>query len=720
MNFTFRSYPAHAWISGWTLEARNCTSAFRKNNGGQFFRTGDTVGRITPDTEEPAAWALQIPVPQNSRTNILSNGFCAYLTARKKKYGAEVFVPEAGVLWGRSEGIPEAQLASDAPIEEGDGFLWIESDSDPALLAFKGSTFCLITKTPIKTDALALADSYFDRDIEEFLQQELERRAGTADLLEDMARHDSLAVICAENMAKALRPPEGSIPLTWSQSSSTGTAEFDINELHPLALAWRLLDINVAEELVLCALRIQTNAGAIPVRLAPHAVHSVIEAPKPLLAKTAEAVWSVRKDPDFLDAIIPPLRRHIQWLLHHFDPKNRGMHCWKHRNESLDPDRYESDMATVDLTVLLVTEIEALNRLRSHSPQHGRGEDYFHAEHDALEHNLLGQFWNDGDKAFTNAFVRDAIVPHRGFSSFIPLLWPKLPNIQKSAILEGVKESGTLPGGLSVLSWRKSALDDNSFPLLQQLLVFHALKTADPHGMLLNDFSRITLQGFVEWHTLSMEKDNAVSINPVMAAYIVNVQSNHQYRYHGKGKITGYFFKTLRKARADRFDLMVMLATLFSLYSVHTVYNIRKAPPPLDMLESEMNNAYTNRDAKQVMENCIRIIQHYPDEAGRAKLLAGNISLLQEDYPAAIELLSDLRKSYPDSPGPMIALGLACQLDGRFKEAEASYYEFCYLFDEIFPDLVQQVNHFRYLMQEGFRAPPKWAEIYRYQLMHEL
>ena len=39
---------------------------------------------------------------------------------------------------------------------------------------------------------------------------------------------------------------------------------------------------------------------------------------------------------------------------------------------------------------------------------------------------------------------------------------------------------------------------------------------------------------------------------------------------------------------------------------------------------------------------------------------------------------------------------------------------------EIFPELVDQVNHFRYLMQEGFRIPPKWQNIYRYQLMHEL
>jgi hypothetical protein len=68
----------------------------------------------------------------------------------------------------------------------------------------------------------------------------------------------------------------------------------------------------------------------------------------------------------------------------------------------------------------------------------------------------------------------------------------------------------------------------------------------------------------------------------------------------------------------------------------------------------------------------------------------------------------------------MIALGLARQLLGQFEEAEANYYEFCYLFNEIFPEVVDEVNKFRYLMKEGFRTPPKWQEIYRYQFMHEL
>ena len=719
MNFIFRSYPAHPWFTDWSFEPRGCSSAFRENTTDLFFRTEETVGRIAPSTEE-SEWLLQIPVPQNSRINMLFNGFCAYFEKKKARYGAEVLVPEPGVLWGRSIGIPAPVMMTSLDIEDKNEFQWIENGKTKALLAIRGDTFCLVTKARLQSDAIELAEQYFSRNVEEAITQEYERRSGARTLVEDMANHDSLAAICAESMMKTLRPAEGSIPLAWCQSSSTPFPQLDLNELYPLAMAWRLIDVEVAEELVSCVLRLQTNAGAIPVLYAPHTTHSVLEAPKPFLAKTLEAVWEIRKDDALLSALLPLLRRHVQWLLHHFDPKRRGIHCWKNRTEPIIPELYETDMASVDLTVLLLTEIEALNRLRSTSSAFGADSDYFAEDKATLEHNLLNQFWNDQESAFSNAYIRDKVLPLKGFPAFTPLLWNKLPNQHRSSILELVHESGTLPGGLSVLSWRKSALDDSSFPLLQQMLVFQALKTADPHGQLLRDFSRVTLQGFVEWHTLSLQQDKQLPVNPVTAAYIINVQSMHQYRYYGRGRISGILFKMLNKAKADRFDLIVIAATAFALYSSHLIYSVLRTPPPLAMLEAEMNSGYANKDPQSTLENCIMIIKHYPEKASTARLLAANISMLQSDLVNAVELYKAVREQSPDSPGPMIALGLAYQMQGKFKEAEKNYFEFCYIFEEIFPELVQEVNHYRYLIQEGFAAPPKWQEIYRYQLMHEL
>ncbi|MDF7800759.1 hypothetical protein P4C99_14890 [Pontiellaceae bacterium B1224] len=719
MNFIFRSYPSHPWFAEWTFEARNCSSSFRENNANRFFQSQETVGRIIPNTADPD-WALQIPVPQNGRTNMLFNGFCSYFETKKKKLGAEVIIPEAGVLWGRFEDIPSPVLATDLPVREDADFQWLETDAGGVFLLVRDQHFCLTTKALLLSDAQKIADSYLEQDLEVKLIEELDIRSGAQNLFEEMSHHDALAVISAESMMKALRPPEGSIPLAWCQASSSDSAQMDINEIHPLALAWKLMDIETAEELLLCALKVQTNAGAIPVHYAPYTTHSVMEAPKPMLAKTTERVWDVRKNEEFLSAVFPLLRRHIQWLLNHFDPKRRGIHCWILGDEALVPQDYQSDLATVDLSALLITEIDALNRLGSHLPSSASNEICFEKERGILEQNLLDQFWNSEENAFVNSYLKDKPKILRGFSSFTPLIWKALPHTNKINILEKVHESGKLPGGLSVLSWRKSAMDDHSFPLLQQLLVLQALQISDPHGQLLNDFSRITLQGFVEWHTLALEEEKRLPINTVTAAYIMCVQAIRQYRYRAQGTESGFFFKLMRKIKLDRFELAVLGATIFTVISVHLIYRVIKAPPAFSMLEAQMNSAYASRNVEGTLQSCMAIINYYPDNAEVAMQLAANISMLRGNFSQASDLYERVRKQYPDSPGPMIALGLAYQLQGRFEEAENNYYEFCYIFDEIFPSIVSEVNHFRLLMQEGFEAPPKWQEMYRYQLMHEL
>ncbi len=719
MNYIFRSYPAHPWFAGWSVEPRGCGSAFRQSGAGQFFKTLETVGKIAPNVEIPD-WTLQIPVPPNSRINMLFNGFCAYYDRKKARLATEVLTPEPGVLWGRFDGVSSPVLASDLASTEFDGGQWLEGDDGAALLMLRGDSFCLVSKLRLRVEAERLAESYLNKNLEEVLADEFGRREGAHSLFEEMAHHDALAVISAESMMKALRPAEGDIPLAWCQSTASDVPRMDVNELHPQALAWRLMDPEVAEELLMCALKIQTNAGAIPVHYSPRGTSSIMEAPKPLLAKTTETVWSERKNDAFLLAALPLLRRHIQWLLHHFDPKRRGLHVWKNQGEPIVPQIFETDLATVDLSVLLITEIDALNRMRASSSLYANDPDHFETERAALERNLLEVFWNEEERSFCNAILRDKTSTLKGFASFTPLLWNKLPHDKRETILERVHESGELPGGLSVLSWRKSAMDDDTFPLIQQLFVFQALQISDPHGQLLNDFARVTLQGFVEWHTLALQKENRLHINPVLGAFIMNVQAIRQYRYHAKGNLSGGLFRLFRKYRADRFDLAVVAATIFTIFSVHLVYDVLHAPPPYELLETEMNAAYANRNADETIKNCMAIIQHYPEQADRALLLVANISMLNGREEQAIEFYEKARERFPDSPGPMIALGLAYQLRGRFNDAEDCYYEFCYIFEEIFPELVAEINGYRILAREGFKSPPKWREIYRYQLMHEL
>jgi hypothetical protein len=719
MNFIFRHYPSHPWIAEWTFEPRECNTAYRENCPGHFFCTQPTLGQVAPRVDSPE-WIIHIPAPQNSRTTLLANGFCAYHEQRKFRCGAEVLTPEPGVLWGRFLNIPAPQLITNANLVHQEGCDWIETDASNALLKITGDVFCLVSKNRVYAEAARTAETYLEKDFEAALGKELTRRAGAVSLFEEMSHHDSLAAICVESMIKALRPAEGSIPLRWSQSSSQESQGLEINELFPLVIAWSLVDPAIAEELLLCALKIQTNAGALPVHFAPHTLYSTMEAPKPLMVKTAEKVWHVREDPVFLKTILPLLRRHLQWLLHHFDPKRRGSYSWKSPSEAIVPELYQSDLATVDLAVLLLTEIEALNRLEQQSLQQTSAMVSFENERIVLEQAIINQFWNEDNTAFSNALLRDLPTPLHGFPERVPLLWEGLPQIQKDSIIDKIRETESLAGLHGALSWKKSSMEDTAFPLLKQFVLLSALQTADPQSTMLSDFSRLTIQGFVEWQTLSLETNGSLPINPAIAAYIMNVQALHKYRYHAQGRISGFFFKVLRKARADRNDIMIVAATLLVLFCVHTYYEMRNAPPQLATLEMQLSQSYAERNAEETASACNSIIHYYPENAARAKLLKANLLMSSDAYGAAAELYQQVRTEFPDSPSAMVSLGLALQLDGHFSEAEPNYAEFCYLFDEIFPDIVRQVREFSYLMQEGFQTPPKWQEIYRYEIMHEL
>jgi len=696
-----------------------CNTSVRENCGDHFFRSRETVGRIVPTVDHPE-WELQVPAPQNGRINLLSNGFCIYYEQRKLKCGTEVLCPEPGVLWGRYSEIPAPVLISQERVETDGHYQWLETDTLNALLAVRDGTFCLVTKTHARRDAISVAESYVKTAFEEKIQQELDRRSGVASLFEHMSHHDSLAVICAESMFKSMRPAEGRIPHRWSQSSSSDEPMFDINELFPLATAWSHLSPEIAEELLLCALKIQTNAGALPVHFSPHTTYSVIEAPKPLLAKTVEKIWTVRKNQDFLETALPLLRRHLQWMLHHFDPKRRHIYGWKNKNEPIVPSLYQTDLVTVDLAILLLTEIEAFNRLRGHSTQPALQQPLLEEERTNLAQSIDNIFWNDAEGAYSNAYLRDKVITLHGFPGLTPLLWTGLPQTRRSAILDRMREAEVLPGQRSVLSWRQPSPDGRVFPLLQEYLLMQALKTADPNGSLLNNFSRLTIQGFVEWHTLSLEETHTLRMNPSTAAYIISMQAMHKYRYHAHAGLPGFAARFLKKIRADRADLAVVAATLLVLFCVHTYYELKESPPPLQTLQTQMTSAYAEKDVEGTLKACLAIMDHYPEDAARARLLAANILMMSGEFDQAATLFSKVREEYPDSPGAMISLGLAEQLQGNFTQASTNYYEFCYLFDEIFPDVVQEVNQFRYLMQEGFRTPPKWQEIYRYQFMHEL
>ena len=719
MNPIFRHYPAHPWLKTWLLEPRGCGTTFREKNSGYFFHTAATVGRITPNLEHPE-WQLQIPIPQNSRINLMFNGFCGYYPNRKRTCSAEILVPEPGVLWGRYTDIPTPALIAEQPPIEINGGQWLECNTLSAFLLVHDNHFCLISKAHILDDAVQLAKSYLERNLEDHLLEELETRAGASQLFERLTHHDALAAICAESMMRAIRPPEGNLYHRWSQSGSTNEPQLNSNEIHALTLAWRYMDPDTAEEIFLGVLKLQGSSGAIPITYAPRKTFSILEAPKPMMAKTAEKIWQTRQNATFLAAAIPLLRRHTQWLLNHFDHKRRGLHRWQNNNEPIVPNIYETELASVDLTVLLLTEIEALNRLRKQSVDHAELPEFFPDEHHTLKQNLQTQFWNEETSQYSHAFVRENQAQITGFPTLTPLLWRHLPAIQKRILIDQIHTSNSLPNELDVLSWRTVTTDDHDFPTIQKMLLLDIMETHDPNGALLRDFTRLILQQFMEWHTYYVKTDGRLDIDPAMAGFVLNLMATHHYCEPRKKNLLSICSKINKKLRVKKTDLVIVAITLFMLMAANLFYDLSQQSLPFSMLMNDMNSAYANRNLQSTLQSCTQIIDNYPEQAGRARLLAANVMMMRNEPDKAIPLYLAVRADYPDSPGPMVSLGIAYQLQHRFKEAEVVYAEFSYLFDQIFPDIVTLIQNYHTCMDEGFNAPPKWNKIYGYQLMHEL
>ncbi|HEY5653458.1 MAG TPA: hypothetical protein VIR63_03705, partial [Pontiella sp.] len=246
MNCTFKSYPSHPWNRGWTFEPRNCPSNIREKQPEKLFKALETMGSIS-SCEEDEAWNLNIPIPENSRLALLFNGFCAYLKKKDKLYAAEVLIPAPGIIWGRIRGIPIPALSSRNNLQTEGALQWTENHSSTILLEVQENNFCLVCSQTLK-EAQQIAGNYLSLDFEKAIRQEVDNRQGATHLFEEMSHHDALAVICVESMMKALRPPEGNIPHLWSQASDSTTPHLNINETCPLALAWRHINIDVAEE----------------------------------------------------------------------------------------------------------------------------------------------------------------------------------------------------------------------------------------------------------------------------------------------------------------------------------------------------------------------------------------------------------------------------------------------------------------------------------------
>ena len=117
-------------------------------------------------------------------------------------------------------------------------------------------------------------------------------------------------------------------------------------------------------QLLQTVFKIQTSSGSIPSEIKINGVVASLAAPKPILCMICDEVLNHKKDTAMVESIIPQLIRYLRWILSHFDPTHQGLHSWRNQTETLTPTITSPELATADLTALLLNEIESFDRIR--------------------------------------------------------------------------------------------------------------------------------------------------------------------------------------------------------------------------------------------------------------------------------------------------------------------------------------------------------------------
>lgn len=638
--------------------------------------------------------------------------------SKKSDPHTEILIPENGVLWGTTINGPLPELITERPSENRHNGVWFSRSTDSVYYAIHEHQFCLIWSQQTPENAQKQAEHYFKKDFAAAVDEEKKKRDNAQRLFPPSELHANLIALYVENLFRALRPSGNGIAEYWSQTPQSSEPGFSINELLPLVSAWSAVDANVAQNLIRSTLSLQLPSGALPTHFRPNEPPKHLAAPLPLIAQATEIAWQAEHDPNFLHHAIPKLRRYMQWTLQHFDPQRKHLYYWQNNKEPLIENTFDTEISTADLYAMLIAEIDAINRLRNEASEDYDEIECFVEERTALERTLIEDFWNEEESSFANAIVRGEKTILTGFSAFMPAIWHDLPEEMAEKMLLNISETGRLPGGKSERIWEMPAAQTHNHPLLQHVLTLYGLKICNGNGSVLRAFSRIAIAGLTDWHTAELE-EKKISIDPICASYAVALQHTRN-NLRELGAISRLLDWIQRKTKIDRFEINIALVTLLAVIAIGTVYDQLRSPPDFHVLRDQAKNAYTRGDGVQALHYLLQTIEYYPEKADLARLMAANIYLLQEKYEKAAKLLELVRQKHPDSPGPMISLGLAYHLQGNFEKADQQYEEFTLLFDIIFPELTAEIQNYRYLISEGFEVPTEWKQLFQLPIMKEL
>jgi hypothetical protein len=681
-------YPDLIWISGWKFGFDPLSGPSQTLHSGPVFQTLPKQGSISgPD---PETWNLHFHLPLNARLQYFNNGFIV----KRRKTLAVIAAPAPNVLCG----LISKRYAIELQCEHnhlGEHAHFRTNNGIGTLLRKETAGniyFCLVIDAPSQAKAERLVQEHFTHTPHELIPLHTSRQR-LIQLFDLFSSSNVLPALAGESLIKQLRIPEGAFAEIWPASPSMENRAFSLNEIYPLTIAWSDIDPDQACKIYTMALSQQRDDGHFPAWVAPNGDRNSFDAPHLFFAQCAELLAKKTGDCAFAKKHLTALNKYIRWSLRHYFPQNAIHPFAQSSQETLTPENWTKNYATVEHTTLLICELEALIRL--HAQVKSPLPTFIEQAHEKLTAIIDQEFWNPQTRSYANTYQSEEKGTRHGLHEYLPLLWENLPSAKRQLLLTQFKQS----------PWAESRQPDpltgdpaNPATSLQQLIILQCVKHKKNSHTHTGAHVRRVWGDLTLWQQRYFHRKATAPMPVVDTAFIcllIDLQAQRMQYIREANRWMKFGRTLIHKLKLNRDDLIILLSVAFLMIGTRVLYNSHDEHLSAVTIQ-QAYASYTKQDVQNTFTACSILLKKDPQNT-EARLLLANTLLITDQPEAAQEHYQILNTLDPDNPAFLIGLAMAKHRQNNSPEVQRLYQEFQTYFAPYFPQIGKLVSRMQNL-----------------------
>ena len=491
----------------------------------------------------------------------------------------------------------------------------------------------------------------------------------------------------------------------------------DIDEYLMILIYLSETDINTSIKLLIRIFSLQDSIGRIPSKIFNNDNILFTRAPKPMLSYASFKILLKSEDENLAKLIYPKVKLYILWLLKYFDPLNKSEYKWMHKEEYISD--INNNSLTPDLYALLISEIKSFDNISIIFPNIKSDKNIFNKYYNNIKNDLDILFLKHEKNEYSSMISNNDENKQCFFYSYTPLINNFINSNIKFNMLNKLKNFYYNPKDNDLKSWINPESEFEKKSIFKKFLFLEILNIIDNNKNTSYDYLKLFINKYNNWY---IENKNNISdkISTTSASQILLIDQYFINMYKTKYIRFNKLIFLAKKAKINRLDFAIISLIAITYFGIIYWNYQAKQPPPLPILEAEILNSYMLYDIDGFKRIYSIIEKNYSYEISKYKLLLVNLILLDNNFNNSLKIVNEMRKIMPDSPSLMIIQGFSLHNQDKFNDASKAYDEFCFLYNEIYPNIVKQIKVYKFLSDESLSLPSDWKKIFRYRMMHEI